>query len=224
MAIDLDLKCQLCERRASRSAQPNPRHSPVLPRPMHNSHCVSTAWGEGRGEGKVRGQTADGGIRSTFTLGRWTFVSMVSCSWLSRQTSRDELSFHVPSPLTPALPTRRTLKRTVAWGEGGLSVALGFGAAHGVHSMSCSARFADGFVSVRDPVHRSQCPNSSARREPRGPREGDSENRREHEDEERAGSSPSTSGCTGPRIQSQTGLDHPAPLRQVSVEANNGIR
>jgi hypothetical protein len=51
-----------------------------------------------------------------------------------------------------SLPTRRTLKRSVARGEGGLSVALGFGAAHGVHSTSRSAHFADGFASVRDPV------------------------------------------------------------------------
>jgi hypothetical protein len=51
MAFNLDLKYQQCERCLSRSAQPNPRRGPGLPRPMHDSHCEYSAWGEGWGEG-----------------------------------------------------------------------------------------------------------------------------------------------------------------------------
>jgi hypothetical protein len=47
-----DLKCQRCERRVSCSAQPNPRPSPVLPRPAPDSGFHLSVRGEGRGEGR----------------------------------------------------------------------------------------------------------------------------------------------------------------------------
>jgi hypothetical protein len=52
MTSDLDLICKLCQGRVSRMALPHQRRSPVLPRPMHDSHSGYTAWGEGRGEGQ----------------------------------------------------------------------------------------------------------------------------------------------------------------------------
>jgi hypothetical protein len=147
MAIDIDLNCQLSERRVSRSAQPKPRRSPVLPRPMHDSHC-----------GYPHGERV--GVRGRSEV-RWGHSFDVQCWTFGDRT---ELSIHVQSPLTPPLSPRggppqehlgvgrgRALRRT--WVRG----------AHGVHSTSRSARFADGFVSARDPVHRSKCPNSKGR-------------------------------------------------------------
>jgi hypothetical protein len=86
---------------------------------MHDAHSGYIAWREGRGEGCCD-------LRfEIWDLRLWCPVSPHS-----------------------APDTRKTFKSTVAWGEGGLSVALGFGAVHGVHSTSRSARFADGFVTV----------------------------------------------------------------------------
>lgn len=148
MGFDLDLKCRRCQRCVSRGAHPNPRRGPALPRPVQDSHCGHTAWGAG-----VRGRSFP-----------------VHCSLFPVRCSGDILtgirfatrSAKFPSP-RPS-PHAEDPQATVAWGEGGLSVALESGAAHGVCATSHFPRCAYGFVSVRDRVPPSKCPYFSRRR------------------------------------------------------------
>jgi hypothetical protein len=125
-AFDVELKCEQGERRRSHRRQPNPRRSSVPLAPCQDQ-LQSATHGERvgvRGRSVFDVQCSTFGVRrsvfdvrcSTFGVRRsvldvrcWTFgvrCSMVPCSWLSHQTSQDELSFHVESPLPPPLPPR----------------------------------------------------------------------------------------------------------------------